>query len=52
MTLEQDILALYEQKDEADRDAARDAFARLRAALSAGEVRAAEPDPGRPPAGA
>jgi 2,3,4,5-tetrahydropyridine-2,6-dicarboxylate N-succinyltransferase len=48
MTLEQDILALYEQKDEADRDAARDAFARLRAALSAGEVRAAEPDPGTP----
>jgi 2,3,4,5-tetrahydropyridine-2,6-dicarboxylate N-succinyltransferase len=48
MTLEQDILALYEQKDEADRDAARDAFARLRAALSAGEVRAAEPDPGAP----
>jgi 2,3,4,5-tetrahydropyridine-2,6-dicarboxylate N-succinyltransferase len=48
MTLEQDILALYEQKDEADRDAARDAFARLRAALSAGEVRAAEPDPEAP----
>jgi 2,3,4,5-tetrahydropyridine-2,6-dicarboxylate N-succinyltransferase len=48
MTLEQDILSLYEQKDEADRDAARDAFARLRAALSAGEVRAAEPDPEAP----
>ncbi|HEV3140435.1 MAG TPA: 2,3,4,5-tetrahydropyridine-2,6-dicarboxylate N-succinyltransferase [Vicinamibacterales bacterium] len=28
----------------ADRDAARDAFARLRAALSSGEVRSAEPD--------
>jgi 2,3,4,5-tetrahydropyridine-2-carboxylate N-succinyltransferase len=31
-----------------DRQAARDAFARLRAALSAGEVRAAEPDPAAP----
>jgi 2,3,4,5-tetrahydropyridine-2-carboxylate N-succinyltransferase len=32
----------------ADRDQARAAFAELRAALSAGEVRAAEPDPGSP----
>ena len=31
-----------------DRDAAREAFARLRAALSTGEVRAAEPDPSAP----
>jgi len=32
----------------ADRNAARDAFARLAKALSAGEVRAAEPDPAEP----
>jgi 2,3,4,5-tetrahydropyridine-2,6-dicarboxylate N-succinyltransferase len=32
----------------ADRQTARDAFARLRAQLSAGEVRAAEPDPSAP----
>ena len=32
----------------ADRQAAREAFARLRAQLSAGEVRAAEPDPSAP----
>jgi 2,3,4,5-tetrahydropyridine-2,6-dicarboxylate N-succinyltransferase len=44
MTLDQEILSLYEQADAADRDAAREAFGRLRAALSAGQVRAAEPD--------
>jgi 2,3,4,5-tetrahydropyridine-2,6-dicarboxylate N-succinyltransferase len=44
MPLEQEILSLFEQGDAADRDAARGAFGRLRAALSAGEVRAAEPD--------
>src|SRR5216110_1840791 len=42
--LEHDINALVTAGAAADRDAARAAFARLREALSAGEVRAAEPD--------
>ena len=42
--LETDIKALVDAGASANRDAAREAFARLRAALSAGEVRAAEPD--------
>jgi 2,3,4,5-tetrahydropyridine-2,6-dicarboxylate N-succinyltransferase len=46
--LEADIRTLADAGASADRDAARDAFARLRAALSAGEVRAAEPDPVSP----
>jgi 2,3,4,5-tetrahydropyridine-2-carboxylate N-succinyltransferase len=46
--LEADIRALVDGGASVDRDAARDAFARLRAALSAGEVRAAEPDPVSP----
>ena len=42
--LSEEIHALYDLADKADRDAARDAFGRLRAALSEGRVRAAEPD--------
>jgi 2,3,4,5-tetrahydropyridine-2,6-dicarboxylate N-succinyltransferase len=42
--LADEIRALYELGDEADRDRARDAFSRLRGALSEGRVRAAEPD--------
>ena len=42
--LEHDITQLAAAGASADRDAAREAFGRLRAALSAGEVRAAEPD--------
>ena len=45
MTLEQDIRSLVAAGASADRDVAREAFARLREALSAGTVRAAEPDP-------
>lgn len=48
MSLQDDILALVARGAEADRDLARSAFARLREALSAGEVRAAEPDPSTP----
>jgi 2,3,4,5-tetrahydropyridine-2,6-dicarboxylate N-succinyltransferase len=44
-TLTDDIAALVAAGAKADRAEARDAFARLRAALSSGEVRAAEPDP-------
>jgi 2,3,4,5-tetrahydropyridine-2,6-dicarboxylate N-succinyltransferase len=43
--LSADVEALAAAGAGADRQAARDAFARLRAQLSAGEVRAAEPDP-------
>ena len=43
-----EIAALYDQGAAAPRDAARAAFARLRAELGAGRVRAAEPDPGSP----
>jgi 2,3,4,5-tetrahydropyridine-2,6-dicarboxylate N-succinyltransferase len=46
--LETDIKALVTSGASADRDTARAAFAELRAALSAGTVRAAEPDPDSP----
>src|SRR6476660_8776348 len=46
--LKEDIETLVAAGASADRDAARDAFARLRAALSAGEVRSAEPDAASP----
>jgi 2,3,4,5-tetrahydropyridine-2-carboxylate N-succinyltransferase len=42
--LASEISALFAEGTAADRGHARDAFIRLRAALSAGEVRAAEPD--------
>ena len=42
--LAEQIQRLYAQADTADRDDARAAFARLRAELSAGRVRAADPD--------
>jgi 2,3,4,5-tetrahydropyridine-2-carboxylate N-succinyltransferase len=48
MTLERDIAALVAAGASADRDTARAAFAQLRDALSAGVVRAAEPDPSSP----
>jgi 2,3,4,5-tetrahydropyridine-2,6-dicarboxylate N-succinyltransferase len=44
MTLAAEVEALSAAGQGIDRQAARDAFARLRAQLSAGEVRAAEPD--------
>jgi len=44
VTLEAQITALAAAGADVERAAARDAFARLREALSAGEVRAAEPD--------
>ena len=47
-TLADEIGSLVAAGKDADRAAARDAFARLRAALSAGEVRAAEPDAATP----
>lgn len=47
-TLESDITTLVAAGANADRDRARDVFARLRAALSSGEVRAAEPDASAP----
>jgi 2,3,4,5-tetrahydropyridine-2-carboxylate N-succinyltransferase len=43
--LAEEIASLAAAGGAADRQAAREAFARLRAQLSAGEVRAAEPDP-------
>jgi 2,3,4,5-tetrahydropyridine-2,6-dicarboxylate N-succinyltransferase len=43
-----EVAALAAAGADANRQAARDAFARLRAQLSAGEVRAAEPDPSTP----
>jgi 2,3,4,5-tetrahydropyridine-2-carboxylate N-succinyltransferase len=46
--LESEVCALVAAGTAADRGRARDAFARLRAALSAGEARAAEPDPSAP----
>ncbi len=46
--LRSEIEALVAAGSGADRGRARAAFARLRAALSSGEVRAAEPDPGAP----
>lgn len=48
MTLQQTIEELFSQAEMADKAAARDAFFALRRALSAGEVRAAEPDPSAP----
>ena len=48
LSLQQDIEALASKDAAADRDAARQAFARLRAGLSAGVVRAAEPDRAAP----
>jgi 2,3,4,5-tetrahydropyridine-2,6-dicarboxylate N-succinyltransferase len=44
MSLASEITQLFEQGSRAPREAARDAFLRLRAELSAGRVRAAEPD--------
>ena len=46
--LEHDITSLVAAGAAADRDAARAAFARLREALSSGQVRAAQPDPASP----
>jgi len=48
MSLEGEIAALVSAGAAADRNAARAVFARLREALSAGDVRAAEPDPASP----
>jgi 2,3,4,5-tetrahydropyridine-2,6-dicarboxylate N-succinyltransferase len=47
-SLDSEIDALAGAGDSVDRTRARDAFARLRAALSSGEVRAAEPDAAAP----
>jgi len=46
--LSRTIAALFQAGAEASRDEARAAFTALRAALSAGDVRAAEPDPASP----
>ena len=48
MDLAQRIRHLHDQAGDADRDEAREAFAALREELSAGRVRAAEPDPAAP----
>jgi 2,3,4,5-tetrahydropyridine-2,6-dicarboxylate N-succinyltransferase len=48
MTLSEEILELSAAGADADREAARAAFARLREMLSAGTVRAAEPDASSP----
>ena len=48
MTLRDEILKFVEAGASANRDAVRPMFARLRSALSAGEVRAAEPDASSP----
>ena len=48
MSLESGIKQLFEQGAAAPRDAARDAFLRLREELSSGRVRAAEPDSASP----
>ena len=48
MTLQTTIESLYASGANADRVAARAAFAELRSALDAGEVRAAQPDPASP----
>jgi len=48
VALSSDVERLYAQGDGADRDEARAIFAQLRAALSAGDVRAAEPDSSSP----
>ena len=46
--LANEIAALFEAGAAADREQARDVFVRLRAALSAGQARAAEPDASAP----
>ena len=48
MSLKDTIEGLFAAGSEADRAAARAAFATLQGQLSAGEVRSAEPDPGSP----
>ena len=48
MSLASTITQLFEQGGGAPRDAAREAFFRLREELAAGRVRAAEPDPASP----
>jgi len=48
MTLAQSITELFTQGSAASKDAARELFAQLRAELSAGRVRAAEPDSSSP----
>jgi 2,3,4,5-tetrahydropyridine-2,6-dicarboxylate N-succinyltransferase len=48
VTLQDEIQQLVAEGAAANRDVARDAFARLRQALSTGQVRAAEPDPSSP----
>jgi 2,3,4,5-tetrahydropyridine-2,6-dicarboxylate N-succinyltransferase len=48
MSLESEIRQLFDEGSAASRDRARDAFYRLREELSAGRVRAAEPDEGSP----
>ena len=48
MTLQHEVEALVQQGDGADPTAAREVFTRLRTALSAGNVRAAEPDSASP----
>ena len=48
MSLASEITQLFDQGGTAPRDAARGAFVRLRQELSAGRVRAAEPDPSSP----
>lgn len=48
MTLQEKVDALFEQGSSASREAAREAARALRCELSAGTVRAAEPDPASP----
>ena len=48
MTLDQEVASLVAAGPSADREAARAMFARLREGLSAGTIRAAEPDPSSP----
>jgi 2,3,4,5-tetrahydropyridine-2-carboxylate N-succinyltransferase len=48
MTLREEVLSVLAAGASADRQSARDVFARLREALSAGTVRAAEPDASSP----
>jgi 2,3,4,5-tetrahydropyridine-2,6-dicarboxylate N-succinyltransferase len=47
-SLQSDVGELFAAGSQADRERARDVFTRLRAALSTGEVRAAEPDSSAP----
>ena len=48
MTLAEEITGLVSAGPSVDREGARAAFTRLREALSAGTVRAAQPDPASP----